>query len=175
MELAIHGGSRQGAGRKRKWTSEAERKWAERLEKRTAAELLVGEAVNRLVDLLDENPAAFDFWVWLRYFARHPEERPVGVKTRRVKLLLRKHPLSRLDEGALVKAALMLDQMPWQSESGPVDWEPFFDLLPWAPAKKGFGEWIAPRRSAEYVDEIGPRIIDERRGIFSFDDTLSKP
>lgn len=79
----------------------------------------------------------------------------------------------------------MLDLLPWQDPFpyaaarpvtdglGPADWEPFIDLLPWAAPKKA-SEWMTPRRSEEFVDEIGPRIIDDRQ-IFAFDDTLSKP
>lgn len=185
--MGNRGGRRPGAGAKRKWSSEAARKRAERFEKRTAAQLLEGEqfeaAYGLLFDLLDENPAAFDYWAWLRYYAKYPDERPFSVNPRRAKQLLRAHPLTRLEEWAVVEAAQILNLLPWQSESAPADWAPFVDLLPWA-TKKGASEWRAPRvpipkeDSAygvpEWADEIAPRIIDNRQ-VFSFDDALEKP
>ena len=191
VEQRKHGGSRRGAGAPRKWESEAARKRHERLEKRTAALLLTGKqfeaARSKLSDLLEENPAAFDYWAYLRYYAKYPDQRPYGVEASEVKQLFRKHPLSRLAEWAVVEAALYLNLLPWQGELwrgrmrqesapqlGPSDWSPFVDLLPVATAKKGPDEWKAPAFKAEFADEIGPAILDGR-DVFSFDDALKKP
>jgi hypothetical protein len=95
--------------------------------------------------------------------------------------------LSRLDEWAVVEAALYLDLLPWQgelwrgkmlqgpdTELAPSDWSPFVDLLPVATTRKGSDEWKAPAFKAQFADEIGPAILDDRQ-VFSFDDTLAKP
>ncbi len=74
--MGNRGGRRPGAGRKRKWASETQRRRAW-FEKRERARLLVEgkqfeAARSKLSDLLEENPAAFDYWAWLRWYASDP-------------------------------------------------------------------------------------------------------
>jgi hypothetical protein len=136
--------------------------------------LLVVKAMDLLEVQLEQNPAAFDYWAWLRYCARYPEERPVGVKPRRANQLLRRHPFSCVDERALVQAALEMNLLPWQNESEAADWAPFVDLLPWRTKRVGTNEWRAPEYSAELRDEIGPRVVDGDR-VFSYSDWKNWP